>query len=51
MNGGLYLGLEEEHMSVTCPVGFDVASLRAEVQAMYTRVATSPEGDFSFSSW
>lgn len=35
-------------MAVTCPVGFDVASLRAEVQTMYARVAESPQGDFHF---
>lgn len=35
-------------MAVTCPVGFDVASLRGEVQTMYSRVAASPDGDFHF---
>lgn len=35
-------------MAITCPVDFDVATLRAEVQAMYARVATSPEGEFHF---
>ena len=35
-------------MAVTCPIGFDVASLRGEVQTMYSRVAASPEGDFHF---
>lgn len=35
-------------MAVTCPIGFDVASLRAEVQTMYSRVAASPGGDFHF---
>jgi arsenite methyltransferase len=35
-------------MAVTCPIDFDVASLRAEVQTMYSRVATSPDGDFHF---
>jgi arsenite methyltransferase len=35
-------------MAVTCPIDFDVASLRAEVQTMYSRVATSPNGDFHF---
>lgn len=35
-------------MAVSCPIGFDVASLRAEVQTMYARVATSPDGDFHF---
>jgi arsenite methyltransferase len=35
-------------MAVTCPIDFDVASLRAEVQTMYSRVATSPNGEFHF---
>jgi hypothetical protein len=35
-------------MAVTCPIGFDVASLRAEVETMYSRVATSPDGEFHF---
>ena len=35
-------------MAVTCPIDFDVASLRAEVQAMYSRVATAPDGEFHF---
>ena len=35
-------------MAVTCPIDFDVASLREEVQTMYSRVAASPEGDFHF---
>lgn len=35
-------------MAVTCPVDFDVASLREEVRTMYARVAASPEGDFHF---
>lgn len=35
-------------MAVTCPVGFDVTTLRAEVQAMYSRVAASPDGEFHF---
>ena len=35
-------------MAVTCPVDFDVASLREEVQSIYSRVAASPEGDFHF---
>src|SRR5437867_8225606 len=35
-------------MAVTCPIDFDVASLRAEIQTMYSRVATSPAGDFHF---
>ena len=35
-------------MAVTCPIGFDVARLRAEVETMYSRVATAPGGDFHF---
>ena len=35
-------------MALTCPIDFDVASLRAEVRAMYSRVAASPDGDFHF---
>lgn len=35
-------------MAVTCPIGFDVASLRGEVQSMYSRVAASPDGEFHF---
>jgi len=35
-------------MAVTCPIDFDVASLRGEVQTMYSRVAASPDGDFHF---
>jgi SAM-dependent methyltransferase len=33
---------------VTCPIDFDVASLRAEIQAIYSRVATAPAGEFHF---
>ncbi len=35
-------------MAVSCPIGFDVASLRAEVQTMYSRLATAPDGEFHF---
>jgi SAM-dependent methyltransferase len=35
-------------MAVSCPIGFDVKSLRAEVQTMYSRVAAAPDGDFHF---
>jgi arsenite methyltransferase len=35
-------------VAVTCPIDFDVASLRAEVQAMYSRVATLPDSEFHF---
>jgi arsenite methyltransferase len=35
-------------VAVACPTGFDVASLRTEVQTMYSRVATTPDGEFHF---
>jgi SAM-dependent methyltransferase len=35
-------------MAVSCPIGFDVKSLRAEVQTMYSRVAAAPSGEFHF---
>lgn len=35
-------------MSLTCPVDLDVARLRAEIQAMYARVAAAPDGEFHF---
>lgn len=35
-------------MAVSCPVDFDVTSLRAEVQTMYSRVAMSPGAEFHF---
>lgn len=35
-------------MSVMCPIDFDIARLRAEVQTMYARVASSPDGEFHF---
>jgi ubiquinone/menaquinone biosynthesis C-methylase UbiE len=35
-------------MATTCPVGFDVAALRAQVLATYDRVARDPGGDFHF---
>jgi arsenite methyltransferase len=35
-------------MAVSCPIGFDVKSLRAEVQTMYSRVAEAPNGEFHF---
>lgn len=35
-------------MAVSCPIDFDVTSLRAEVQTMYSRVAASPDGEFHF---
>ena len=35
-------------MAVTCPINLDVASLRAEVQTIYARVAAAPDGEFHF---
>ena len=35
-------------MAVSCPIDLDVKTLRAEVQTMYSRVATSPDGEFHF---
>ncbi len=35
-------------MALTCPVELDVAALRREIGAMYTRVATTPDGEFHF---
>src|SRR4029079_15349727 len=35
-------------MATTCPIGFDVAGLRAQVLATYDRVARDPGGDFHF---
>ncbi len=35
-------------MAISCPVGFDVDRLRAQVLATYERVARDPEGDFHF---
>src|SRR5437762_12978130 len=35
-------------MAATCPVGFDVAGLRAKVLATYDRVARDPGSDFHF---
>ena len=35
-------------MAVSCPIDLDVASLRAEVQTIYSRVAASPDGEFHF---
>jgi SAM-dependent methyltransferase len=33
---------------ISCPVNFDVKSLRSEVKSMYSRVADAPQGDFHF---
>lgn len=35
-------------MALTCPIDLDVATLRAEVQSIYSRVACAPEGEFHF---
>jgi SAM-dependent methyltransferase len=35
-------------VALTCPVDFDVASLRDEIQIMYSRVAADPGGEFHF---
>jgi SAM-dependent methyltransferase len=35
-------------VAVTCPLDLDVASLRTEVQTIYSRLATSPDGEFHF---
>jgi len=35
-------------VAVSCPIDFDVATLRREVQAIYSRVAASRAGEFHF---
>jgi SAM-dependent methyltransferase len=35
-------------MAATCPVGFDVPRLRAQILATYERVAREPHGEFHF---
>lgn len=35
-------------MDISCSIDLDVARLRAEVQAMYSRVADEPDGEFHF---
>jgi len=35
-------------MAITCPIGFDVERLRAQVLATYDRVARDPGGEFHF---
>ncbi len=35
-------------MPLACPVNLDTQRLRAEISAIYSRVATSPEGNFHF---
>ena len=36
-------------MPISCPVDFDVKSLRLEVKAMYSRVAAATQGEFHFN--
>ena len=35
-------------MAATCPVDFDTVRLRNEVQSIYARVASAPDGEFHF---
>lgn len=35
-------------MALTCPVDLDVSILRDEIQAIYARVAATPDGEFHF---
>lgn len=35
-------------MAATCPIHFDVASLRESVRTLYSRVAAEPDADFHF---
>jgi arsenite methyltransferase len=35
-------------MAATCPVDLDTVRLRDEIRSIYSRVASSPEGDFHF---
>jgi SAM-dependent methyltransferase len=35
-------------MAVTCPVDLDTVRLRNEIQSMYARVASAPDGEFHF---
>jgi SAM-dependent methyltransferase len=35
-------------VALTCPVELDVATLKREIQTIYGRVATSPDGQFHF---
>lgn len=35
-------------MAATCPVDFDTARLRSEIQSIYSRVASAPDGEFHF---
>ena len=35
-------------MAATCPVDFDTVRLREEIQSIYSRVASAPDGEFHF---
>jgi arsenite methyltransferase len=35
-------------VALTCPIDLNVSTLRREIQAMYSRVATAPDGSFHF---
>jgi arsenite methyltransferase len=35
-------------VALACPSDFDVATLRHEIETMYSRVATAPGGEFHF---
>jgi len=35
-------------VALTCPIDFDVATLRTEIQMMYSRGAATPQGEFHF---
>jgi SAM-dependent methyltransferase len=35
-------------MAVACPIGLDTVRLRNEVQSIYARVASAPDGEFHF---
>jgi arsenite methyltransferase len=35
-------------MAATCPVDFDTVRLRNEIQSIYSRVASAPDGEFHF---
>ena len=35
-------------MTATCPVDFDTVRLRSEIQPIYSRVASAPDGEFHF---
>jgi arsenite methyltransferase len=35
-------------MPVTCPIDLDTARLRKEIQSIYARVASAPDGEFHF---